>query len=555
MSGIHKDKSNGEWWRNGVIYQIYPRSFCDANGDGIGDLPGIVEKLDYVKSLGVDAIWISPFFKSPMADFGYDVADYRDVDPIFGNLDDFDRVIEKAHELDLKVIIDQILSHTSDQHLWFEESRQSRNNEKSDWYVWADAKEDGSAPNNWMSNFGGSAWRWCSLRRQYYLTNFLKEQPDLNLHNPAVQEQLLADLKFWLDRGVDGFRLDAINHAFHNRSLQDNPPRPVKLDKHGLPPVNSYEYQWHVHDKSQPENLEFLQRVRQLLDQYPGTMAVGEVGDDNTHKIMAEYTTEGRLHMAYSFDLLSEECSAQFLRDTLEKNHQVINEGWPCWSISNHDVPRSFSRWNKGFDSDIATARAPLFLLMQLMLRGSVCLYQGEELGLAEAEVAFEDLQDPYGINLWPEFKGRDGCRTPMPWFNGGEINAGFSEVKPWLPVAKPHYNQAASIQEDDRRSMLNRFRALLKWHANLPDALATAEQTVLDTGNTVLAFTRTTGNQTFLVAMNLGDTDESLALSEDLQKFTAARDITPEGFSGSATKLTISLPIAGARVLCLSEA
>ncbi|WP_237057119.1 alpha-glucosidase [Microbulbifer sediminum] len=538
--------NNTEWWRNSVIYQIYPRSFCDANGDGIGDLAGITSKLDYVKSLGVDAIWISPFFKSPMADFGYDVADYRDVDPIFGNLQDFDNLIEAAHQRGLKVIIDQILSHSSDQHPWFEESRSSRDNPRADWYVWADPRPDGSVPNNWMSNFGGSAWRWCTRRRQYYLTNFLKEQPDLNLHNPEVQEQLLADLKFWLERGVDGFRLDAINHAFHNRSLQDNPARPLELDENGLPPVNTYQYQWHIHDKSQPENLVFLQRVRQLLDQYPDTVTVGEVGDDNTHKVMADYTTENRLHMAYSFDLLSEECSAEFLRETLGKNQQVIEEGWPCWSISNHDVPRPMTRWNKGFDPEQAAARVPMFLLTQLTLRGSVCLYQGEELGLEEADIAFEDLVDPYGINLWPEFKGRDGCRTPMPWVNGGEANAGFSPVKPWLPVPDEHYHKAASLQEDDSASMLNRFRALLQWHREWP-GLATAEQEIVDTGNDLLVFYRRTETEEFLVAANFGHQADTLELPAG---FAEARDITPAGFAGKVTGGTAALPVAGARVL-----
>ncbi|AOS95865.1 Oligo-1,6-glucosidase 1 [Microbulbifer aggregans] len=546
MSGNTISTTNAEWWRNSVIYQIYPRSFCDANGDGIGDLPGITQKLDYVKSIGVDAIWISPFFKSPMADFGYDVSDYRDVDPLFGNLEDFDRLIEAAHERGLKIIIDQILSHSSDQHPWFEESRSSRDNAKADWYVWADPKPDGSAPNNWMSNFGGSAWRWCTRRRQYYLTNFLKEQPDLNLHNPEVQEQLLADMKFWLDRGVDGFRLDAINHAFHNRSLQDNPARPLELDEKGLPPVNTYHYQWHIYDKSQPENLVFLQRVRELLDQYPETVTVGEVGDDNTHKIMADYTTENRLHMAYSFDLLSEDCSAEFLRETLRKNQRVINEGWPCWSISNHDVPRPMSRWNKGFDSEQAFARVPLFLLMQLSLRGSVCLYQGEELGLEEAEIAFEDLQDPYGINLWPEFKGRDGCRTPMPWVNHGEINAGFSKVKPWLPVPEEHHHKAVSVQEDDQNSMLNRFRTLLDWHRQWP-GLAKAEQEVVDTGNDLLVFYRRTDTEEFFVALNLGKNDEALAVPAE---FADAEDITPAMFGGAVADGQLTLPVAGARVL-----
>ncbi|UHQ56843.1 MULTISPECIES: alpha-amylase family glycosyl hydrolase [Microbulbifer] len=538
--------NNTEWWRNSVIYQIYPRSFCDANGDGIGDLAGITSKLDYVQSLGVDAIWISPFFKSPMVDFGYDVSDYRDVDPIFGNLQDFDNLIEAAHARGLKIIIDQILSHSSDQHPWFQESRSSRDNPKADWYVWADPRPDGSAPNNWMSNFGGSAWRWCTRRRQYYLTNFLKEQPDLNLHNPEVQEQLLADLKFWLDRGVDGFRLDAINHAFHNQSLQDNPARPLELDEKGQPPVNTYHYQWHIHDKSQPENLAFLQRVRALMDQYPETVTVGEVGDDNTHKIMADYTTENRLHMAYSFDLLAEDCSAGFLRETLRKNQRVIEEGWPCWSISNHDVPRPMTRWNRGFDPEQAAARVPMFLLTQLALRGSVCLYQGEELGLEEADIAFEDLVDPYGINLWPEFKGRDGCRTPMPWSNGGEINAGFSRVKPWLPVPDEHYHKAVSLQEDDSASMLNRFRALLKWHHEWP-GLATAEQEIVDTGGDLLAFYRRTGTEEFFVVANFGHEAGSLELPAE---FSNARDITPAGFAGKVTDSSIALPVAGARVL-----
>ncbi|WP_413663465.1 alpha-amylase family glycosyl hydrolase [Microbulbifer sp. CNSA002] len=541
-----------EWWRNSVIYQIYPRSFCDANGDGIGDIPGITQKLDYVKSLGVDAIWISPFFKSPMVDFGYDVADYRDVDPIFGNLEDFDRMIEAAHERGLKVIIDQILSHTSDQHPWFQESRANRDNPKADWYVWVDPQEDGTPPNNWVSVFGGGSWRWCTRRRQYYLANFLKEQPDLNVHNPEVQEQLLADMKFWLDRGVDGFRLDAVNFIFHQQALGNNPARPLKLDEKGLPPVNHYDYQWHQNDKSQPENLVFLQRVRQLMDQYPGTVTVGEVGDDNTHKIMAEYTTEKRLHMAYSFDLLTEDCSADFLRETLEKNRDVIDKGWPCWSISNHDVPRSITRWNKGFNDDQADTRAPLFLLMQLALRGSVCLYQGEELGLPEAEIAYEDLVDPYGINLWPEFKGRDGCRTPMPWTNTSDDNAGFSTAKPWLPVSGEHQQRAVEVQQDAQRSMLNRFRALIEWHRELPQSLATAEQEVIDSGSDLFAFVRRSDSEEMLVVLNLGQNSGTLELPA---AFSGAQNITPALFAGNAEGNSLELAAADACVLLRKKA
>ncbi|MFA0812526.1 alpha-amylase family glycosyl hydrolase [Microbulbifer epialgicus] len=535
-----------EWWRNSVIYQIYPRSFCDSNGDGIGDLPGIIQKLDYVKSLGVDAIWISPFFKSPMVDFGYDVADYRDVDPIFGQLQDFDRLIEAAHERGLKIIIDQILSHTSDQHPWFEQSRSSRDNSKADWYIWQDPKADGNPPNNWVSVFGGGSWRWCTRRRQYYLANFLKEQPDLNVHNPEVQEQLLADMKFWLDRGVDGFRLDAVNFIFHQQALADNPARPLRLDEKGLPPVNLYDYQWHKNDKSQPENLVFLQRVRQLMEQYPDTVTVGEVGDDNTHKIMTDYTTENRLNMAYSFDLLTEDCSAEFLRETLEKNREVIERGWPCWSISNHDVPRSITRWNKGFSAELAQTRAPLFLLMQLTLRGSVCLYQGEELGLPEADIAFEDLVDPYGINLWPEFKGRDGCRTPMPWVQA-EKNAGFSTNKPWLPVSQEHQNLAVSVQEDSQHSMLNQFRSLIEWHRALPVSLATAQQEVINTSNDLMVFIRRTADEEFLVILNLGKNNEQYTLPSE---FISAKEITPKLFKNQHGGAVITLAPAGACIL-----
>lgn len=539
--------NNTEWWRNSVIYQIYPRSFCDANGDGIGDIPGITQKLDYVKSLGVDAIWISPFFQSPMVDFGYDVANYRDVDPIFGSLEDFDQLIDAAHQRGLKIIIDQILSHTSDQHPWFQESCSSRDNPRADWYVWADPKPDGNPPNNWVSVFGGGSWHWCTRRRQYYLANFLKAQPDLNVHNRAVQEQLLSDMRFWLDRGVDGFRLDAVNFIFHQQALDDNPARPLKLDEQGLPPVNHYDYQWHINDKSQPENRVFLQRIRQLMDQYPGTVTMGEVGDDNTHRIMAEYTTQNRLNMAYSFDLLTEDCSAQFLRDTLEKNREVIEKGWPCWSVGNHDVPRSMSRWNRGLDSELAQARAPLFLLLQLTLRGSVCLYQGEELGLPEADIAFEDLVDPYGINLWPEFKGRDGCRTPLPWVDGGDQYAGFSIRKPWLPIPDEHRLRAISEQQDNQHAMLNQFRTLIQWHRQLPQALATAEQEVVPTDNELLVFVRRTAHTAYLVALNLGTTPETFMLPA---AFASAEDITPSLFSSACSAGVLTLMPAGACVL-----
>lgn len=321
--------SNTPWWRGAVIYQIYPRSFLDTNGDGVGDLPGIIERLGYIASLGVDAIWVSPFFRSPMADFGYDIADQRDVDPLFGTLDDFDRLLARAHALGLKVMIDQVFSHTSDQHAWFRESRQSRDNPRADWYVWADAREDGTPPNNWLSIFGGVAWKWEPRRRQYYLHNFLSSQPDLNFHNPAVQQATLDYVKFWLDRGVDGFRLDSINFCFHDAQLRDNPAKPEsERVGRGFSPDNPYAFQYHYYNNTRPENVGFLERLRALLDQYPGAVTLGEISSEDSLATTAEYTAPGRLHMGYSFELLVDDYSAGYIRATVEKLEATMRDGW-----------------------------------------------------------------------------------------------------------------------------------------------------------------------------------------------------------------------------------
>ena len=393
------------WWRGAVIYQIYPRSFLDANGDGVGDLPGIIERLDYVASLGVDAIWISPFFTSPMADFGYDIADHRDVDPLFGTLADFDRLLARAHALGLKVMIDQVFSHTSIEHAWFRESRQDRTNPKADWYVWADPREDGTPPNNWMSIFGGVAWQWEPRREQYFLHNFLADQPDLDFHNPAVQQATLDYVKFWLDRGVDGFRLDSINFCFHDRELRDNPAKPAeKRLGRGFSADNPYAYQYHYYNNTRPENLPFIERLRGLLDQYPGAVSLGEISAEDSLATTAEYTAPGRLHMGYSFELLVKDYSAAYIRDTVSRLEATMTEGWPCWAISNHDVERAVTRWG-GHPAQPRLAR--LLVAVLCSLRGSICLYQGEELGLGEAEVPFEALQDPYGITFWPNLGPR----------------------------------------------------------------------------------------------------------------------------------------------------
>ncbi|WP_057973317.1 alpha-glucosidase [Lysobacter antibioticus] len=499
------------WWRGAVIYQIYPRSFRDLDGDGVGDLPGIIDKLGYVADLGVDAIWISPFFKSPMADFGYDIADYRAVDPLFGDLDDFDRLLAKAHALGLRVMIDQVLSHTSDQHEWFKRSRESRDNDYADWYVWADASPDGTAPNNWMSLFGGVAWRWEPRRQQYYLHNFLSSQPDLNFHNPDVRAAVLDNVRFWLDRGVDGLRLDAINFCFHDAQLRDNPPKPAELRVgRGFSPDNPYAFQYHYYNNTRPENLAFLAELRALLDRYPGAVALGEISSEDSLATSDEYTRHGRLHMGYSFELLTDDRSAGYIRGTVQTLENAMREGWPCWSISNHDVQRVVTRWGRG--GTLPAHYPSLLSALVCSLRGSVCVYQGEELGLPEAELPFEALQDPYGKTFWPTFKGRDGCRTPMPW--DATPQAGFSTGTPWLPVAEGHRGLDVARQQHDPDSSLNRFRRFLSWRKTRP-ALLDGAIGFLASDEPVLAFVRGSGADAVLMAFNLGDAEAELALPE----------------------------------------
>ncbi|HEY4200989.1 MAG TPA: alpha-glucosidase [Devosiaceae bacterium] len=493
-----------EWWRGGVIYQIYPRSFQDSNGDGIGDLPGILRRLDYLAALGVDCVWLSPIFESPQADMGYDVSNYTDVDRRFGTLEDFDSLIQRAHALGLKVIIDQVLSHTSDQHPWFRESKLSRTNSRADWYVWADPNKDGTPPNNWPSVFGGRAWEWNPSRGQYYFHNFLAEQPDLNFHNPKVQDAVLDVMRFWLERGVDGFRFDTVNYFFHDAQLRSNPP--ARRKEHLPYAVNPYDMQEHRFSKSQPENVDFLKRVRKLLNQFPDTTSVGEVGD--SHKavpLMAEYTSGGdKLHMCYSFEFLGNHYTAAHFRSRIETLFAASKDGWPCWSFSNHDVNRHISRWAPYSVNPEALGRQAAALL--LSLKGSVCLYQGEELALPEADINFEELTDPPGIRFWPEYKGRDGCRTPMPW-DAGEAPNGFTTGKPWLPVKMPHSLLNVAGQEANPASMLAYYRQLLSWRKR-HDALIGGDIEFFKTAEPVLAYRRTDAAGNMIAIFNLsGDT------------------------------------------------
>lgn len=496
---------NQPWWRGAVIYQIYPRSFMDANQDGIGDLAGIVQKLPHVKKLGVDAIWISPFFKSPMKDFGYDISDYREIDPIFGTMEDFDQLMTTAKKLDLKVIIDQVLSHTSDQHAWFVESRQDRTNDKADWYVWVDANEDGTPPNNWLSIFGGGAWQWEPRRQQYYLHNFLTSQPDLNFHNEAVRKAVLDNVKFWLDLGVDGFRLDAINFCYHDKLLRDNPAKALEdRQGRGFSDDNPYAFQYHYYNNTQPENIEFMEDIRALMDQYPDVVTLGEISSENSLQTMAEYTQgDKRLHMAYSFELLTPDGSPTYIRNTVEALEEQLSDGWPCWAIGNHDVARVASRWSKSDSPKGNTApQSKMYNALLASLRGSVCSYQGEELGLTEADIAFDDLQDPYGINFWPTFKGRDGCRTPMPWVENS-TNAGFSTSDtPWLPVSDVHSQNAVEVQENDNDSVLIAYRTFLTWR-KMQSCLLYGDIEFIESNEEKLVFTRQYQDKKMIIIAN----------------------------------------------------
>jgi alpha-glucosidase len=492
------------WWRGAVIYQVYPRSYQDSNGDGIGDLPGITARLDHIASLGVDAVWLSPFFTSPMLDFGYDVSDYRDVDPMFGTLDDFRALVARAHALNLKVMIDLVLSHTSDQHPWFQDSRRSRDNPHADWYVWADPKPDGTPPNNWLSLFGGSAWEWEARRRQYYLHNFLKQQPDINFHCPAVQDEMLAVARFWLDLGVDGFRLDTVNFYFHDRSLRDNPPANSR-EAFEIPLANPYAWQDHIHDKTQPENLRFLERLRGLMNEYGEIASVGEVGDGaRALQTMAAYAEgEKRLSMCYSFDLLSRAFGRDHVARTIRAFENVAGRSWGCWAFSNHDVERHVSRWAEHAADPAGFGRFCLALLVSL--RGTICIYQGEELGLPEAEVPYELLQDPYGKQFWPEFKGRDGCRTPMPW-EAKARNAGFSSAEhAWLPVPGSHYPHAATIDgTPNPATLVADYRQIIALRRTHP-ALARGDIAVEDAPGELLVIRRNLPGEQLLCLFNFG--------------------------------------------------
>lgn len=494
------------WWHGAVIYQVYPRSFFDTNGDGVGDLPGIAEKMRYIADLGVDAVWISPINTSPMDDFGYDVADYFGIDPLFGTMRDFELVIEAAHKHGLKVLIDQVMAHSSDQNPWFVESRRDKTNPKADWYVWADPKPDGTPPNNWLAVFGGPAWTWDARRGQYYLHNYLSSMPDLNYHNPEVRRAVLDVFRFWLDKGVDGFRLDVVTGYYHDKELRDNPPTPPgelalldpKKDR-----KNPYAMQQHIYNKSRPENLAFLEEARKLADGYgPERILLGElsVRGKQIAQFLADYTEEGkRLHTAYSFAWMNPAFSAARIRDVAKEMTAMAKGGWICWSVGNHDTMRVLTRWGLEKYADKA---APLLAALVMSLRGTSCLYEGEELGLTDADIPYDRIQDPFGRTLWPDFKGRDGCRTPMPWKREAE-NAGFTTGTPWLPIPPEHRERAVDVQDGVPGSILERVRAFIAWRKG-HDIFRYGDMDLPPCPDNVVLVRRTRGGKSVLAGFNL---------------------------------------------------
>jgi alpha-glucosidase len=471
------------WWRGAVIYQIYPRSFADSDNDGIGDLNGITRHLDYVCSIGADAVWISPIYPSPQRDFGYDISDYCEIAAEYGSLEDFDRLLAEAHARGLRVILDQVLSHSSHMHPWFIDSVRNPTGPKGDWYIWADPKEDGSPPNNWGGLFNSSAWKYHPARRQYYLHYFLPEQPKLNLHNPDVANALLDVLRFWLDRGVDGFRLDVANTIVNAPTLEDNPPLPAehRTDIHWSQPG----YLQQRNDLNRHENIDFMERIRTLVDSYGDRFVIGEIGHAGT--MLEHYANDDRaLHSSYDFTFVRDRRLEPSYFRSVYADLATMPRHWPSVTFSNHDSVRPATRYSKFGESD---HMARFAFALCLALKGTALIYQGEELGLPEAELAYADIRDPVGLANYPFVVGRDGCRTPMPWQSDAP-NFGFSDARPWLPTATTHRALAIDVQENDLASTLNFARhcvALRRDNA----ALRLGDIVFHDTDDGLIAFER----------------------------------------------------------------
>lgn len=530
-----------DWYKEAVIYQIYPRSFKDSNGDGIGDLAGIREKIPYLRELGVDTVWLSPINTSPMLDFGYDISDYRSIDPIFGTMSDFDALLADLHANNIRLMLDLVVNHTSDQHPWFIESRSSRDNPKRDWYIWHDGKNgsplhaarDGLLaggkvrgvvpPNNWQSVFGGSAWQWDETTRSYYLHSFLKEQPDLNWRNPEVKAAVFAEIEFWLKKGIDGFRLDVVNLYFKDAAFRDNP-----LRLWGWRYPRPYEFQKHIYDMSQPEMHPLLKDLRVLLDKY-NAASVGEVLVDynGNPQLAASYLGAGdELHMAFDFSLLYQKWDAEAMAATLDRWYAACGENWPTLVFNNHDQKRSYSRYGRGEESD---ARAKVLAALLLTARGTPFVYYGEELGMRDSKLTRAELRDPVGIRFWPVAVSRDVARTPMQWSSAAF--AGFSTQQPWLPVHAGYRQVNVEVQSRDPQSVLQWYRSLLALRRERI-ALRLGDFRRLDTPKGVFGYVRSHGAQSVQILLNFSEHPAQLAMQSG--KVLLANDGNTGPWNGS---------------------
>ncbi|MDB5594875.1 MAG: alpha-amylase [Hyphomicrobiales bacterium] len=490
------------WWKRGVIYQIYPRSFQDSNADGIGDLDGIRRRLDHLVWLGVDAVWISPVYPSPMADFGYDVADYCDIDPNFGNLEHFRALITEIHERGLKLIMDFVPNHSSDQHAWFKESRSSRDNPKRDWYIWRDAAPGGGPPNNWVSNFGGSAWQWDEATGQYYYHAFLREQPDLNWRNREVCEAMHDVLRFWLDLGVDGFRVDVIWHLMKDEQFRDNPPNPAYVD--GRPEIESL---LQIHSTDQPDVHDVIARMRHVLDGYKDRVLIGEVYLP-IDRLVTYYGRElAGAHLPFNFQLLQTAWHAGRIAELIDEYEGSIPDGgWPNWVLGNHDQPRVAAR--------VGEDQARVAAMLLLTLRGTPTLYYGDEIGIGRVAIPAHAVQDPWEKNEPGLGIGRDPQRTPMQW--DASAKAGFTEGTPWLPLSEDHRTRNVAVQASDPTSMLTLTRALIMLRRRSP-ALSIGAYALLNAKGDVLAYERRCGHDRYMIVLNLGGKEELWNLPENV--------------------------------------
>ena len=488
------------WWQRGIIYQVYPRSFMDSNGDGVGDLRGLISRLDYLRGLGVDAVWLSPIFPSPMKDFGYDVSDYTGIHPLFGTLEDFDLLIREAHAHKIKLVLDFVPNHTSDQHPWFIESRSSRDNLKRDWYIWRDSAPSGGPPNNWLSNFGGSAWEYDPKTEQYYYHAFLREQPDLNWRNSQVIEAMLNVLRFWLERGVDGFRVDVLWHLIKDEQFRDNPVNPDWRE--GTDP---YQRLLELHTTDQAEVHAVVTRMRRLVDQYQDRVLIGEIYLPVERLVQYYGVNLSGVHVPFNFQLLLAKWHARDIARIISQYEAALPKGgWPNWVLGNHDRPRIVSR--------VGSKQARVAAMLLLTLRGTPTLYYGDEIGMHDVEIPPEKVQDPFEKNVPGRGLGRDPQRTPMQW--SAAKNAGFTAGKPWLPIAEDYAQNNVEAERDDPLSILSLYMQLINVRRGEP-ALEVGELERIDTAGDLLTYIRRDGESAFLVALNFGSEPQVIDISD----------------------------------------